>query len=43
MGLYFKYKLKNFFILYHVPLPVYNAVKELLECESDKTLFDPLR
>ena len=27
----------------HVPLPVYNAVNELLECESDKTLFDPLR
>ncbi len=27
----------------YVPLPVYNAVNELLECENDKTLFDPLR
>ena len=27
----------------YVPLPVYNAPNELLECESDKTLFDPLR
>ena len=27
----------------YVPLPVYNAVNELIECESDKTLFDPLR
>ena len=27
----------------YVPLPVYNAPNELLECESDKTLADPLR
>ena len=27
----------------YVPLPVYNAVNELLECENYKTLFDPLR
>ena len=27
----------------YVPLPVYNSVNELIECESDKTLFDPLR
>ena len=26
----------------YVPLPVYNAANQLLECESDKTLFDPL-
>ena len=26
----------------YVPLPVYNAPNELLECENDKSLFDPL-
>ena len=26
----------------YVPLPVYNAPNELLECESNKTLFDSL-
>ena len=27
----------------YVPLPVYNAPNELLECQSDMTLFDPLK
>ena len=27
----------------YVPLPVFNKVNELLECEGDKTLFDPLK
>ena len=27
----------------YVPLPVYNKVNELIECEGDKTLFDPLK
>ena len=27
----------------YVPLPVYNSPNELLECESDMTLFDPLK
>ena len=29
-------------ITIYVPLPVYNNPNELLEWESDKTLFDPL-
>ena len=27
----------------YVPLQVYNSPNELLECEADKTLFDPLK
>ena len=27
----------------YVPLPIYNSPNELLECEPDMTLIDPLR